>query len=71
MDESLDELRDREKNMGRTTVEEGCWLGVRMRILPGVTVGHDTIVGAHAIVSSNLPACVVAVGNPAVEIRKR
>lgn len=59
------------KNRGRTTVEEGCWLGVRMRILSGVTVGHDTIVGAHAVVTSDLPPRIVAVGNPAVVRRNR
>jgi len=64
-------LPDRETNMSKTTVEEGCWLGVRMQLFPGVTVGHDTIVGAHAVVSHDLPARVVAVGSPAAEIRKR
>lgn len=54
-----------------TTVEDGCWLGVRMRIMPGVTVGHDTIVGAHAMVTRDLPPFVVAVGSPATEKRKR
>lgn len=66
-----EELRKEQMCNCVTTVEEGCWLGVRMRVLPGVTVGHGTIVGAHATVSRNLPPCVVAVGNPAAEIRKR
>lgn len=64
-------LAEHEKNMHGTTVEEGCWLGVRMRILPGLTVGHDTIVGAHAVVTADLPPYVVAVGNPAAVLRKR
>lgn len=66
-----EELRDQGINTRGTTVEDGCWLGVRMRVLPGVTVGHDTIVGAHAVVTRDLPPSVVAVGNPAAEIRKR
>lgn len=52
-------------------VEEGCWLGVRMRIAPGVTVGHDAIVGAHAVVTMDMPPFAVAVGAPAAVIRDR
>lgn len=66
-----EEVRDQGELRRKTTVEEGCWLGVRMRLLPGVTVGHDTIVGAHALVTHDFPPFVVAVGNPAAEIRKR
>lgn len=65
-----EDLQAQGKDRG-TTVEDGCWLGVRMRILPGVTVGHDTIVGAHAVVTSDLPPFVVAVGSPAAVRRKR
>jgi acetyltransferase-like isoleucine patch superfamily enzyme len=64
-------LADHDKNKLGTNVEEGCWLGVRMRLLSGVTVGHDTIVGAHAVVAADLPPLVVAVGSPAAVIRKR
>lgn len=53
------------------TVEDGCWLGVRARISPGVTIGRDTIVGAHAQVDLDLPSFVVAVGRPARVIRHR
>ena len=68
---SGEDLQAQEKDIRGTTIEDGCWLGVRMRILPGVTVGHDTIVGAHALVTGDLPPAIVAVGNPAAEIRKR
>lgn len=64
-------LADHDKNQLGTNVEEGCWLGVRMRLLSGVRVGHDTIVGAHAVVTHDLPPFVVAVGSPAAVIRKR
>ncbi len=36
-----------------------------MIVLPGVTVGADTVVGAGAVVTGDLPTGVVAVGNPA------
>lgn len=66
-----EKARGEEENLRETTVGDGCWLGVRMRILPGVTVGHDTIVGAHALVTGDLPPYVVAVGRPAAVLRQR
>ncbi len=55
----------------RLGVADGCWLGVRMHVMPGVTIGNDTIVGAHSVVGQDLPACVVAVGRPATVLHKR
>lgn len=52
-------------------VEDGCWLGVRARVRPGVTIGRDTIVGAHAEVDQDLLPLAVAVGRPARVIRHR
>lgn len=70
-----------EKNMssevteGLTTcdvnIEAGCWLGVRSIIMPGVTVGEGSIVGAHAHVEKTLPPHVIAFGRPAKVIRHR
>ena len=40
-----------------------------MIILPGVSIGENTVVGAGAVVTKDLPANVVAVGNPARVIR--
>ncbi|WP_437501315.1 sugar O-acetyltransferase [Sorangium sp. So ce1099] len=45
------------------------WLGGRVIVLPGVTIGDNTVVGAGAVVSRDLPANVLAVGNPARVIR--
>ena len=53
------------------TIEPGCWLGVRSIILPGVTVGKGSIVGAHAVVQTSLPADVISIGTPAVVLRSR
>jgi maltose O-acetyltransferase len=38
-------------------------------VLPGVTIGRNTVVGAGAVVTKDLPANVVAVGNPARVVR--
>ncbi|WP_437286027.1 sugar O-acetyltransferase [Sorangium sp. So ce406] len=45
------------------------WLGGGAIVLPGVTIGDNTVVGAGSVVTRDLPANVVAVGNPARVIR--
>ncbi|MGK5642057.1 sugar O-acetyltransferase [Streptomyces sp. URMC 126] len=50
-------------------VEDGAWLGGGVIVLPGVTIGADTIVGAGSVVTKDLPPGVVAVGNPARVVR--
>ena len=41
-----------------------------MIVLPGVTIGADTVVGAGSVVTRDLPAGVLAVGNPARVLRE-
>jgi len=48
-----------------------CWLGARVSVLDGVTVGPNTVIGAAAVVTRDLPAAVVAVGAPAKPIKER
>lgn len=52
------------------TIGDNVWLGGGAIILPGVTIGENTVVGAGAVVTRDLPANVVAVGNPARVIRE-
>ena len=54
-----------------TVIGRGCWLGVRAKALAGSRVGRDTIVGAHSVVSGDLPLLSVAYGNPARAVRSR
>ncbi|HEY4928148.1 MAG TPA: sugar O-acetyltransferase [Acidimicrobiales bacterium] len=51
------------------SIGDNVWLGGGVIVLAGVTIGDDTIVGAGAVVTRDLPAGVVAVGNPATVIR--
>lgn len=51
------------------TIGDNVWLGGGVIVLPGVTIGDNTVVGAGAVVTRDLPANVVAVGNPARIIR--
>jgi maltose O-acetyltransferase len=52
------------------TIGDNVWLGGGAIVLPGVTIGANTVVGAGAVVAKDLPADVVAVGNPARVVRR-
>ncbi|MFC9607161.1 sugar O-acetyltransferase [Streptomyces niveus] len=52
------------------TIGDNVWLGGGVIVCPGVTIGENTVVGAGAVVTKDLPAGVLAVGNPARVIRK-
>jgi maltose O-acetyltransferase len=51
-------------------VGDNVWLSSGVLLCPGVTIGDDTVVGAGAVVTRDLPAGVVAVGVPARPIRE-
>ena len=51
-------------------IENNVWLGEFVSVLPGVTIGQGTIVGANSVVSKSLPPNVIAVGSPAKPIKK-
>ena len=51
-------------------IENNVWLGEFVSVLPGVTIGQGTIVGANSVVSKSLPPNVIAVGAPAKPIKK-
>ncbi len=50
-------------------IEDNVWLGGGVIVCPGVTIGANTVVGAGSVVTSDLPANVVAVGSPARVVR--
>jgi maltose O-acetyltransferase len=52
------------------TIGDNVWLGGGVIVCPGVTIGANTVVGAGAVVTRDLPANVVAVGNPARVVRE-
>jgi maltose O-acetyltransferase len=52
------------------TIGNNVWLGGGVIVCPGVTIGENTVVGAGAVVVRDLPANVLAVGNPARVIRE-
>ena len=52
-----------------TVVEENCFIGARSIVLPGVRIGHNSIVAAGAVVTKNVPPRSIVAGNPAQIIR--
>ena len=51
-------------------IKRGCWIGQNAVILPGVTIGELSIIGANSVVTRDIPARCIAVGAPARVIRK-
>jgi maltose O-acetyltransferase len=51
------------------SIGRNVWLGGAVVVLPGVTIGDDTVVGAGSVVVHDLPVGVLAVGNPARVVR--
>lgn len=51
------------------TIGNGVWIGAHVCVMPGVTIGDNTVIGGGSVVTKNIPANVVAVGNPCRVIR--
>ena len=50
-------------------IGRNCWIGAGAVILPGVTIGDNTVIGADSVVTRDIPSDVVAVGNPCRVLR--
>ena len=51
-------------------IGKNCWLGAGVLVLPGVTIGDNSVIGAGSVVTKDIPANVVAVGNPCRVLRE-
>lgn len=61
--------RDKLEAAKPISIGNNAWLGGGVIVLPGMSIGENTVVGAGAVVTRDLPANVVAVGNPARVVR--
>jgi maltose O-acetyltransferase len=61
--------RDKLEAAEPITIEDNVWLGGGAIVLPGVRIGENSVIGAGAVVTKDVPADVVAVGNPARVLR--
>ena len=55
---------------GKVVLKQNCRIGSHSTVLPGVTIGKNSIVGAHSLVNKDIPDNVVAFGVPAKVMRK-
>lgn len=67
----LPELRQKGYQFNASVhIGKNCWIGGGVIIVPGVTIGDNTVVGAGSVVTKDLPDNVVAVGNPCRVLRQ-
>ena len=51
-------------------IGKNCWLGTGVIVLPGITIGDNSVIGAGSVVTKDVPPNVVAVGNPCKVLRE-
>ena len=67
----LPQLRERVGQFNMPVhIGKNCWLGAGVIVLPGVSIGDNTVVGAGSVVTKDIPANVVAVGSPCRVLRE-
>lgn len=67
----LPELRERAYQYNMPVhIGKNCWIGAGAIIVPGITIGDNVVIGAGSVVTKDLPAGVVAVGNPCRVLRE-
>ena len=59
-----------DKKKGKVVLKENCMIGSHSVIMPGVTIGKNSILGAFSFVNKNIPDNVLAVGVPARPVKK-
>lgn len=64
-------IKDQGIEKSRVRIERDVWLGTKVTVCSGVIIGEGTVVGANAVVTTDLPAFSVAVGVPARVIKDR
>lgn len=62
-------VRERLIRRAPIEIEDDCWLGAGAIVLPGVRVGRGAVIGAGAVVTTDVPAGTVAAGVPARKLR--
>lgn len=67
----LPELREKAYQYNAAVhIGKNCWLGAGVIVLPGVTIGDNSVIGAGSVVTKDIPENVVAVGNPCKVLRE-
>jgi len=56
--------------LNRYILKKRAWIGINSTILPGVTIGENSIVGAGSVVTKDVPDNTIVAGNPAKFIKR-
>ncbi|MGN6491488.1 MAG: acyltransferase [Agriterribacter sp.] len=70
---SFDNVSNRINTHGKAKpvfIEDNVWLGTNVVILPGVRIGAGSVISANSVVSKDIPANCIAVGNPATVVKQ-
>jgi len=59
------------QHCNRVSIGNDVWIGCHSVIMPGITIGHGSIIGAGAVVTKDIPDYAIAAGNPAKVMRYR
>ena len=59
-----------DSKQGKIVLKKNCKIGSHSTIMPGVTIGENTVIGAHSFVNSNIPSNCLALGVPARILKK-
>lgn len=63
-------VKERPLSSKSVIIKDNVWLGEHVSVLPGVTVGENSIIGANSVVTKSIPANSIAVGIPAKVIKQ-
>lgn len=67
----LPELREKAYQYNAPVhIGKNCWLGAGVLVMPGITIGDNSVIGAGSVVTKDIPSNVIAVGNPCKVLRE-
>ena len=67
----LPQLREKQYQFNHPVhIGRNCWLGAGVLVMPGVTIGENSVIGAGSVVTKDIPANTIAVGNPCKVLRE-
>ncbi|MBY5945234.1 CatB-related O-acetyltransferase [Photobacterium rosenbergii] len=67
----MDKIDEAYQAKGDTCLGDGCWIGMRAMIMPGVTIGEGAVVAANSVITKDVEPYTIVGGSPAKTIRKR